>query len=272
MITTYIQYLRYNRGLSENTLQAYEQALRKFARFIKQEYPDAKWSTIKKEQIDYFVSHEALEGANARSIKQYISALRTYYKTAQALGDLSENPARYVSTPKLAYKLPHRLTAEEVMATLEDENVNADAKGAIAIIFETGIRLQELLDLKAEHIDNKTNSILIKGKGDKERTVYYSELTKKYGSGWHVGKYTQREVRAMVFSALSRHSNANKLSPHVLRHTYASELVNNGMPLQVISTLLGHKSTRTTEIYTHLSNSTTAELYKQYRPTARRDG
>lgn len=266
MIWTFINYLRINRGLSENTCKAYNQALRDFASFINDHHKGTRWSTVSKSQIDEYVVNLVAEEAEPATIKQHISALRTFYKTCMAMGTLNVNPARFVSTPKLKDALPKTIEAEDVKATLDDATVGAQAKAAIAIIYETGIRLQELLDIRPKDIDPKTNSIRICGKGNKERTVYYGELTKAYGRCWRGSEHTQRGVRHIVFEALKKHSKAKQLSPHALRHTYACQLLNNGMPLEAISKLMGHSHLETTQVYAKLANKTTQSLYLQFAP------
>lgn len=267
MYLTFSNYLTYNRGLSENTVKAYCEALRDFAQFVNQYHKGTRWSTVTKRIIDEYVVTMVSEEAAPATVKQHISALRTFYKTCQALDLMTENPARFVSTPKLGQQLPKTIEREAIAQALNSPTVSADAKAVIAIIFETGMRLQELLDLRAEDIDNKSQSIHIHGKGNKERTVYYGELTKRYGRCFNGSKHTQRGVRHMVFTALRPYSKAKQLSPHALRHTYASTLINNGMSIEAISKLLGHEHYETTEVYAKLANQTTHTLYSQYMPT-----
>lgn len=266
MIHTFIQYLSINRGLSENTTKAYEEGLKKFAIWANNNEPGTRWSTVKKEQIDRYVSSLVAEGCKPATIKQRISALRTFYKTCMAMGTMQHNPARYVSTPKTGKQLPKTIEKEAITATLHDPKVSKETKAAIAIIYETGLRLQELLDLKAEEIDSENQSIKVSGKGRKERVVYYGDLCKTYGAHWHGNKHTQREVRHDVYFALRPHSQAKQLSPHALRHTYATELLNNGMSITTISKLMGHEHEVTTERYAQLGSPEVKQQYLTYKP------
>lgn len=267
MIETFASYLELNRGLSKNTISAYKEALKDFAQFINEHHKGTRWSTVTKLQIDEYVVDMLAEGFAASSIKQHVCALRTFYKTCQALGGMKDNPARYVSTPKIAEKLPETIEREAVRNALESPTASKQAKAAIAILYETGLRLQELLDLEAKDIDASKQAIRVHGKGRKERIVYYGELTKKYGRCWNGKEHSQRAVRHMVFEALKPFTKAEHISPHVLRHTYACELVNNGMSIEAISTLLGHENLETTQIYARLANKTTQSLYLQFAPT-----
>ena len=267
MIYNFCQYLSINRGLSPNTVKAYREALSDFASFINDRHAGTSWRTVTKQMIDEYVVLMVGEEAAPATIKQHISALRTFYKTCMAMGADIQNPARFVSTPKLKEELPKTIEREAIRQALEAENTPAQAKAAIAIIYETGIRLQELLDLRAGDISSSTQSIRVHGKGKKERTVYYGELTKKYGRCWHGEQHTQRGVRHLVYTALRPYSKANQLSPHALRHTYACELLNNGMSVTAISKLLGHEHLETTEVYAKLANSTTKNLYLQFAPS-----
>lgn len=266
MITTFSNYLRYNRGLSENTITAYEEGLHNFVNYTRSQGLDLRWSTVTKEIIDEYVRHMVMAEYKPATIKQHISSLRTFYKTCMAIGAIDHNPARYVSTPKLADSLPKTIELDAIRKALESNGTDEQAKAAIAIIFETGIRLQELLDMKREDINAQTKSIRIHGKGKKERTVYYGELTIKYGRKWRPEQHTQREVRHLVFMALKPVSNAPQLSPHAIRHTFATEMLNRGMRTEAIQKLLGHEHLETTEIYAKLGNSQTRQLYEQYAP------
>lgn len=235
--------------------------------FINKEYRGTTWRKVTKSQVDEYVIHLTEQGAAPASIKQHIAALRTFFKTCKALGQEIGNPARYVSTPKLSSQLPKVIEKEAIKAALSSASVDLQTKAAISIIYETGIRLQELLDLEAQDIDKATQSIKIHGKGRKERTVYYGELTKRYGKFWRGKQHTQREIRHLVYNALKPYSKSQQLSPHAIRHTFATTMLNNGAPMITISNLLGHKHIETTEIYAKLANTTIAQQYELYKPT-----
>lgn len=267
MIETFSNYLKYNRGLSENTLKAYAEDLRDFASFAKDRFSGLRWSTVTKQHIDAYVAYMSADEMQPSTIKRHISALRTFYKTCIALGNQIENPARFVSTPKKAISLPKTIEVDAIRQALAAPDVDDQAKAVIALIFETGMRLQETLDMQPSDIDPQTQSIRVRGKGSKERTVYYGELTKVYGRKWRPAAHTQRDVRHLVYRALRRFSKAPQLSPHALRHTFASVMLANGASMAEIRVLLGHEHLETTEIYAHLSNPQTRERYLRFAPT-----
>lgn len=263
MINQFAQYLLVNRGFSGNTAEAYANSLREFALFINTNEPGTRWSTVTKEQIDWYVEYLVINNYAAASIKLRISALRTFFNTCRALGANISNPARYVSTPKLQDTLPKAIEADAITATLTDETVDAQSKAIIAIIYETGLRLQELLDITPADIDAKTKTILVHGKGSKERVTYYASLTERYFIGtWQFAKMSQREVRRIVHEALSKHSKQTHLSPHTIRHSYATHLLNNNMRIESVSRLLGHKHVSTTQRYARLQDNT---LHAEYQ-------
>lgn len=263
MIQNFVNYLSINRGLSQHTVRAYEANLREFAKYIATTAPGTRWSTVTKKQIDDYVRQLVAEGLKPTSIKQHIAAIRTFYKTIKALGYDGTNPAQYVSTPKRARQLPKLVEPEAINAMLNSSTV-MNTKAIVAIIWETGIRLSELQAIRAQDIDSRQQSIKIHGKGKKERTVYYGELTKRYGRYLRVASMTPRDIRQAVYEGLRPYSQAEQLSPHAIRHSFATRLLNNGAPIEVISKLLGHESVTTTEIYCQLSNETTRQLYRHY--------
>jgi site-specific recombinase XerD len=267
MIYQFSQYLITNRGLSQNTVKAYCEALHDFASFISDYHPGVRWSNVTKQMIDSYVTSMVDEGYQPASIKQHVSALRTFYKTCLALGAHCDNPARFVSTPRIKESLPKVIELEAIRAALADPSVSRQTKAAISIIFETGLRLQELIDLQPSDVDSSHHAITVHGKGGRVRVVYYGELTKAYGRCWRGAGRSQRSIRHDIFNALQPYSKAPQLSPHALRHTYASLMLENGASIELISRLLGHKHIATTEIYAHMSNSHAEQQYFQFAPS-----
>lgn len=182
-----------------------------------------------------------------------------------ALGYTGENPARYVSTPKLDKTLPKPIEKEAIKKAIE--NSTPRTRAILSILYETGIRISELMALnKQTDIDPTTHRINIKGKGSKERVVYYGELTSSTLNDLQIKDMTAREIRWDVWHALKPYSNAKQLSPHAIRHTYACTMLQNGADIKVIQALLGHETVKTTERYAQVSGQQVATQYKQYSP------
>lgn len=267
MITGFITYLKYNKGYSDNTLRAYENDLRDFARFINVNYAGTSWRQVNKKMVDTFVRMLVDAGQKPASIKQHVSSLRTFFKTCYAMGMEIGNPAKYVSTPKLEDNLPKAIPIDDIRATVHDESIDWRARAIITVLTETGIRIQELLDMQPEDVNTESRSIKIHGKGRKERTVYYGDGTEKWLEQWPWKDLDQRTVRHLVYDALSQHSYAEQLSPHALRHTYATEMLNNGGRLETLSALLGHQDTKVTERYAKMGTKARKTEYKSYMPS-----
>lgn len=267
MIQGFINYLKINRGLSAETCKAYRKALQTFAGYMRDQHTEKTWRTITKQDIDGYVCYLAYRQHKPATIKQHVAAIRTFYRTLRAMGYMTTSPAQYVSTPKKPESAPKTINKETIRQALDGRGTPT-AKAAIAILYETGMRIQELLDMRAEDIDSKQQSIKVVGKGNKSRIVYYGELTKTYGRKWRVGRYEQRELRSMIYYALEpyRHLGDTQLSPHALRHTMATEMLNNGAELEEVQRLLGHKDVKTTQIYARSSNKKIATAYKAAAP------
>lgn len=268
MIITYLAYCSLNRGLSRETCRAYEVALRSFARFINTQYAGTRWSTVTREMVEAWVLSQVSEDYNPSTIKQRVSVLRGFYRCMRQHGANITNPAQYVSTPKMGVRLPSTVSPEAVAAALKDPLVNPVAKAAVAILYETGIRAQELCSLSPSDINQSERSFVVLGKGRKERRVFYGELTVAFGRYWPFGQVQQRTLRHMVFDALAPHvARGAQVSPHVLRHTFACECLNNGLPLDSIAALMGHKSVETTRIYAQVATDTLARQYRASLPS-----
>ena len=274
MIERFIHHLVCIKGYSNNTARAYEEDLRAFARYAKEIDANMTWSKVTKGFIESYVyaMHDAdLENT---TISRRISSLRTYYRWAISTGLTKKNPAQYISSPKKAKTLPHTIDTQAIKDALYMSNANSETKALIAIAYETGMRLQEMLDMNYKDIDMETRSIRVHGKGNKERIVYFGSASATLieilhdKNGEKLFTCEQREARATVYKALKPYTNAEQLSPHAIRHTYATEMLNNGASIKAVSQLLGHESVKTTEIYAQMAQPTLFETYQQTAPRA----
>lgn len=265
IINDYVKYLEQNRGYSQQTCKEYRKDLEKFVRWLRSSTDVERWGMVTKSTIDRWVSDMSAAHLTASTIKRRVSALRGLYTYAWLQGWCQENPAKYVSTPKKGHTLPKTADGRMIWASIHDTGTMEETRMAVAIMAETGCRLGELLNMKVSDIDQEERTITVRGKGNKERKVYYGDETAsalrccgKIGHGYLITK-SERETRYNVHAATGA-------SPHNIRHTWATQMLNNGCPLESISKMMGHASVKTTEIYAEVATATLAADYNKYKP------
>lgn len=265
MIRSYIQFLSSNRGLSPRTCSEYTKYLQVAAGFFRS-YGVGRWSQVDHVAATAFVTELSSRGLSPSAIKCHVAALRGLFAFFCHQGMLASNPVRFVSTPKRAGTLPRVVTmrqVREVVSTCPD----IEAREAIAVMVSTGIRVSEYVSLSPDSINTTERTIRVLGKGNKERIVSYGDFAAVYVHSLRGRLLTRsqqvspREVRRMVWSAFNAHGV--QCSPHVLRHTFATEALRAGLSLQAVSQLLGHESISTTQIYLHLLPTEAVGAYKQ---------
>lgn len=253
MIKEFINYLVYTKGYSANTARLYAITLHAFAKSM----AGRKWSDITQKDITNYLLIKKTQGASNNTIVANISAIRGLFSWMSRNYPLQQNPARFIESPKKEKTIPHVLNADDIIKAVELEK-NQDIKLAIMIMVSTGMRVSETRTLTYEQINKSTAQAVIKGKGNKERTIFFPgyiiEAIKLRGKqegdvfqGWE-----DREFRYAIYLAFDR--IGVKMSPHLLRHTFASNAINRGMRLDVLREILGHTSISTTQIYMHTNN------------------
>lgn len=253
MINEYIQYLVYTKGYSENTAKLYGNVLRSFATSMN----GRRWSDITSEDIVKYLIIKKTAGASNNTIVANISAIRGLYNWMMRNYPLQENPAKFIESPKKEKPIPHVLNADDIIKAVQMEE-NPDIKLAIMIMLTTGMRVSEARTLSYEQINMRTAQAVVKGKGNKERTIFFPsyviEVIKLRGKqeGEIFAGWQDRDFRYAIFLAFDR--IGVKMSPHLLRHTFATNAINRGMRLDVLREILGHTSISTTQIYMHSNN------------------
>lgn len=267
MIKEFLKYQQSVRGLSPLTLFEYEKNLSYFVEFARS--AGLRWSTIRREDIDRWTASMSSVGMMPRTIQQRISTLRTFFGWLCNTKGLSVNPARFCQTPKAEDELPKAVSMEKVDAYLSQPARTEDDRlthMVTAIIVETGLRLGEVLQLRKS--DFRNAGIVVKGKGRRERLVFYSHRTieaiRAYAGAGDELFYgvTQERVRFAMYRTLGR--TIPMVSPHKLRHTFATHMLEAGMPLEVVSELLGHKHVTTTQIYARATAQMMGEQYHKF--------
>ena len=270
MIQNYIQYLSSIRNYSSNTCSSYQKDLSDFSKWAKAHLDNARWSAITRADIDKYVCYMVEIGLKPATTNRRLSAISGLYSYMKREGLEVENPCKFECRRKISRSIPNTINAEELKRAYE--NAKGVTRLFLGILSTTGVRLQELLDLSWEDIDFSESSLRINGKGAKQRIVYTTsevleelsrvkELIKPQGRMFRI---TQRDARHMIWEALRPYCHSKQLSPHAIRHTFATNLAKHGANVSQLGTLLGHEHLETTQKYIDMSQHNNKEIVQQY--------
>jgi len=290
LIETFADALWMERGLSNNTLAAYQSDLKSVARWLRQERGRGLLSAQRQDLLDYLAGLSLL-GRKPRSTARLLSCVRQFYQHALREGWVRSDPCTRIDAPKLGRPLPHSLTEAEVEALLEAPDV-ATPEGfrdrvMLEVLYATGLRVSELVDLRPEQVSLTQGLVRVFGKGGKERLVPLGEEALSWLQHFSRGPrgdllgarlcpqlFPTRRGGGMTRQAfwylIKRHARcasiAKPLSPHTLRHAFATHLLNHGADLRVVQMLLGHSDLSTTQIYTHVARERLKSLHQKHHP------
>lgn len=294
----YLNYLKNERNYSPHTIAAYEDDLRQFADFLQRHFSDQSYSIKNVDQITLrlFLGDCLEQGFSKRSIARKLACLKSFFKYLLKTKVVRNNPAANVATPKLEKRLPQYLDEESVMELMKQPDTTTTLGKRDAAILElfysTGIRLSELINLQLSNIDFEGGTIRVLGKGSKDRIIPFGRPARKALKTYIecrselLDRTTDRGAAGIVFLTkrgkslnpkgvnvlmndyIGRVSEIEKRSPHVLRHTFATHLLNRGADLRAVQELLGHESLSTTQVYTHVSVDRLKKIYAQAHPKA----
>ena len=284
-IDKFIRYLEIEKAVSSHTLRAYRKDLEIF-------FDYAKTEPEKIDMIDVrgFVAEQIKEGMNKTSVGRRLSCIRSFFKFLHREGYIKSNPAKLVSNPKVPKLLPRFLSVDEVFSLVEKPEgigfIPVRDKAILELLYSSGLRVSELSGLNIEDLNIKESLIKIRGKGKKERIVpvgskaidalksYMIErmLLKSKDKALFLNRMgtrlTDRGVRRIVVKYARDLAMYGQISPHTMRHTFASHLIQGGADLRVIQELLGHSSLSTTQKYTHLDITHLMDIYDKAHPFA----
>lgn len=288
-----MEYLTVELGLSANTRQAYERDLRLFCKTLGFKNSDALVN-VSREQITGYMTQLKEKGLAAATIARKLAAIKAFYRFMTAEGYMDANPAEVVEAGTKGIKLPRVLSEDEVVRLLNQPDITT-AEGfrdrtMLEVLYATGMRVSELINLKLERVDLNMNYIIAFGKGSKERIVPLGSVAAEFLQQYlekvrpkltHAGRNTNivflafggheltRQRFWQIIRACGRKANINKaLTPHILRHSFATHLLDNGADLRSVQELLGHSDISTTQIYTHLTNKRLRDIYAKAHPRA----
>ena len=292
LVDQFIDYIALERGLSANTRAAYRSDLIKFIQFLERR-KTATINAVKRDDILDFLFFEKDHGLGVNSISRLFVAVKVFFRYLQQEGLLTGNVTEAMDSPKLWKVLPATLSIKEVerlLAAPEGEKpVAVRDRALIELLYATGLRVSELCDLTLDNIYFDAGYLRCTGKGQKERIVPFSEkaagILKKYldqARGVFSADPQNRIVflsrrgkkisRKTVWKLIRQYARKaliqKKLSPHTLRHSFASHLLANNAPLRIIQEMLGHADIATTQIYTHVDQSRLKSIHTQFHPRA----
>lgn len=287
-IEKFIEYLIIDKKYSENTVKSYKNDLKKYETFMK----NINIQNIKENHIKNYLKYLKDNNNDNRTINHNISTLRSFYKFLLIEKIIKDNPMEYIEMPKTKKSLPKTLSIEEIDKLLDIKLTNSFSyrnKAMLELMYSSGLRVSELVNVKIHDIDVSNCIIRIMGKGKKERIVPLGDYAIKYIDIYlkeHRNKLIKRELNEYLFlnnhgkkmtrqgffkilKQLAREKNIKTdFSPHTLRHSFATHLLNGGADLRSIQEMLGHESISTTQIYTHVSKEQLKENYNNYHPHA----
>ena len=292
LVDSFLKYLRLELNRSEKTVVSYGTDLRNFEGYLKDVEAEIGFTTVHADHVRNWIVFLMDKGCAVASINRKLSSLRSFYRFLVMKKEIVINPMRKVSGLKTRKKLPVFVREKDMNRLLDELSVDESFEGSrdrmiLEVFYVTGIRLSELIGLNDADVDFFARQIKVTGKRDKQRIIPFgreleedlrmyveirNEAVPEHMGAFFVRKNGRRmypmEVYRLVRRNLSKVVALKKKSPHVLRHTFATVMLNNGAELQSVKELLGHESLGTTEIYTHATFEELKKVYEQAHPRA----
>ena len=293
MMKEFLQYLQYEKNYSSHTVLSYNTDLIQFCNFLNVEPCQFNPNSVSSQQIQQWVLSLMSDNLSARSLSRKISTLKSFWHFLLARGYSSQNPTLKIILPKTKKPIPAFFKENEMNAALDDSLKPEDFEHArnrliLEIFYLTGIRLSELLNIEDKDIDLPAGTIRVIGKRNKQRIIpidkslindieryitLRNESIDTFGSYLFVRNNGKKMYPKMLYNivheSMSEVSSLHKRSPHVLRHTFATSLLNGGADINAVKELLGHSSLSATQVYTHTSFEELYNIYKHAHPRAK---
>lgn len=285
-------YLKIERSLSDNSILAYQQDMQKLSRYMEENFPEVKPVEVKLEHLRGFVNTVADLGVSEYTQARIISGIKAFYRFLMYEDKITEDPAQLLETPRLGRKLPDTLSYQEIVQILEGiplgEPEGHRNRAMLEILYASGLRVSELVDLKIGNVYADAGFLRVVGKGNKERLVptgsdalkylkiYLEEIrrdispTKGHEQFVFLSRRGKKLSRVMVYLIIKKQVEAvgihKNVSPHTFRHSFATHLIEGGADLRAVQEMLGHESITTTEIYTHLDRDYLRQVLQEFLP------
>lgn len=296
-IGDFLDYLTYERNVSPNTVEAYRDDLESFVGFLCNDYLTMARDQIDLRRVDHlsirsYLAHLGRRKLSRSSMARHLSALRSFFRFLIREGVVEANPARTVATPKREKQLPAVMQPADVALLLEQPDTSAPLgirdRAWLELLYASGLRISELVGIDLDDLELRGRLVKVHGKGSKERIVPFGTKAEEALRVWLAGRddligdsdepalfvnyrgerITARSVRRLFEGYVRDASLRAGISPHTMRHSFATHLLNAGADLRAIQELLGHASLSTTQKYTHLNDWQLIEVYRKAHPRA----
>lgn len=286
LIEEFLRYLLIDKGYSNNTIESYKRDLLTFLEFIK----NKNINNIASDDLKKYIKYLNNKKLNDKTISRHISCLKSFYKFLVIENKIKDNISEVLFSPKTKKSLPNTLAEEDIFKILDiklTDNYSYRNKAMIELMYATGLRVSELVSLKLQDVDLTEEIVRIFGKGSKERVVPIGEIAteslkeyitkhrplmlKKYNNEYlflnnHGNNMTRQGFFKIIKSIANEKGIDKEISPHTIRHSFASHLLKYGADLRTIQELLGHSDISTTQVYTHITNEELKQNYKDFHP------
>ena len=285
----FLNYLKNIRLDSKKTVASYEYDLKDYALFLEKNNLTIKDDNDK--TLKLYLNYVYDKKISNKSISRHLSSLRTYYDFLKKENIVTEHIFKNVKNPKIEKTIPNFISHDklnEIFTSFNDSDLDIRNRLVIELLYATGLRVGELVNIKIKDIDFGAQSIKVLGKGSKERYVFYNNTTKEVLKKYLVVRkklqkkandylllndkgtpIKEASVRKIIQTTLMKCGIKSKITPHTFRHTFATDLLNQGLDLVNVKELLGHASLNTTSIYTHITNDRIKEVYQNTHPRAK---
>lgn len=292
IIEEYLKFIQLEKGLSENTIGAYRRDLKKYQDYLEEEKIN-HIDFIDRQTIQVCLGDLHDKGASAKSIARFISTIRSFHQFALREKYAAKDPTVLIETPKYERRLPDVLEVDEVIRLLETPDMSKNNgyrdRAMLELLYATGMRVTELINLKVEDVNLIMGFVRVFGKGSKERIVPLGEtiidiletyietvrpqllkktVTDNLFLNMHGKPLSRQAIWKMIKQNGVKAEIFKTLTPHTLRHSFATHLLENGADLRAVQEMLGHADISTTQLYTHVSKSQIRKIYNQFHPRA----
>jgi tyrosine recombinase XerC len=296
-IGDFLNYLTYERNVSGNTVEAYRADLESFIHFLCNDYLSMARDQLDLRRVDHltirsYLAHLGRRKLRRSSMARHLSALRSFFKYLMREGVVEANPARTVATPKREKQLPSVMQTAEVALLIEQADASTTLgmrdRAFLELLYASGLRISELVGIDLDDFELRAKLVKVRGKGSKERIVPFGSKAEEAVRAWlevrgelahdpdeqalfvnyRGQRITTRSVRRLFDGYIRKAALRAGISPHTMRHSFATHLLNSGADLRGIQELLGHSSLSTTQKYTHLNDWQLIEVYKKAHPRA----